>query len=135
MRTLIVDDEPGWKDRLERIVKKQLVGWEIVTAEDAQAALKLIESPQAKVEIIVCDGLNGDYQLVAQASERAGLSFMLVSSNGDFVKDAQSRNWPTIHKNHYDDGGQFIEALKKVQQLRQSKEGQPISLGDSAKER
>jgi DNA-binding NtrC family response regulator len=129
MRTLIVDDEPRWKDRLERIVRKQL-GWEVITAEDAQAALKVItESPQdKKVEIIVCDGLNGDYLTVAQAGERLGLSFMLVSSNSDSVEDAQSRGWPTIHKNHYDDGSKFIQNLRDIQEKHQSPEGPSISL-------
>lgn len=101
---LVIDDNP--RDPSVTIIKKVL---------GREAKISFVSSPdearpiiERGVNGIVCDGLNRRWHDV-QTLIRNGVPFVLLSGDGDALREGAQANLKTMDKNHFD-----LDKLKKM---------------------
>lgn len=93
-RVLVVDDEPLNRELLRRVLQRE---YEVEEAEDAAAALALLEKSHHEIRVVLCDQLmpgRSGTQLASEVHERwPDVAFVLLTGydEADDVRAAHAK--------------------------------------------
>lgn len=82
---LVVDDHKGFRDILPRLLGED---YDTSTASTAEEAVAAIQKQQPPYDVVVTDGLNGEYQGVVSAAREVGSRALLLTASPELVSEA-----------------------------------------------